>query len=71
MNARIQTVYELAADDVLMVTVFSSANNGTVALHTLAYPQFRIDFSVAHIPAVEELLAALVSKRDAAQTEGR
>ena len=67
MNARTHTVYELAADDVLMVTVFSSADNGLVALHTLAYPQFRIDFSVAHILAIEQLLAALIAKRDAAK----
>ena len=69
MNARTHTVYELAADDVLMVTVFSAADNGLVALHTLAYPQFRVDFSVAHIAAIENLLAALYDKRDKAKTE--
>jgi len=67
MQTRTQHVFTLEPGDPLVVTVFSGASSGSVALHTYDVGDtFRIDFDTTHIPAVEELLAALIAKRDKA-----
>ena len=62
MRTRIQTTYELADTDLPMVVVYEDDKVGLLA-HDLS---MTIRFVAAQIPMLEQLLTALIAKRDKA-----
>ena len=65
MRHRVDTTWELDSGDMLSVCDYDRQNNDMVSLSNFGWPSFTILLRPAHIPKVEELLAALIAKRDA------
>jgi len=60
MKIHFSATYQPEKSDNVCVTPF---HDGTVGLHSM--DAFRVDLGPEHIPIIEQLLAALILKRDA------
>jgi len=66
MKQRIDTTWELDPADTLSVCGYKDCHTDMVSLSNIGWPGFVIMLRPSHIPAIEELLRALIAKRDAA-----